>query len=435
MPVTAPATFSLGAIAPQDAMAVFAARGLLRPSFRWQDVWQEEHARAFAVAGVMRLDVLEIIRSQVQDAGDNGTDLNAFRNQVRAQLQAKGFWGDVEVTDPATGEVRTTRFDNRRLALIYDVNLRQSHAAGRWARIQRGRMPYVVYRTMRDERVRASHRPWDNVVLPKDHSWWDTHFPPCGWRCRCTAFATDEAGVAKLRNSAPKDSPVKTEAPPTQYVEYTNTTTGQTERVPRGIDPGFAYNPGKAHLARAAERLDRGLAAVQPVRTRSPATSAQSATAQQTVRAVIARGRSEQAFRDFLANPPPGNGGLPVAAVPALEREPPIAAVSAAALREQAREQAGRAGVPAVPAMLPTQAVQWALAQAVLDQGERLALADDRVLWWWARAGRGDQARRVHVVELERSALVWWVRLLGTFDEQEAVQRYPALARVIGDKR
>lgn len=434
MPTTAPAGFSLGAIAPQDAMAVFAERGLLRPSFRWQDVWQQEHSRAFAVAGVMRLDVLEVIRGQVQDAVDNGTDLKSFRNQLREQLQAKGFWGDVEITDPETGEVRTTRFDDRRLALIYDVNLRQSHAAGRWARIQRGRMPYIVYRTMQDEKVRQSHRPWNNVVLPKDHPWWDTHFPPCGWRCRCTAFATDEAGLTKLRAGAPKDSPVKTEPPPTQYVEFVNKSTGQTERVPRGIDPGFAYNPGKEHVARAQARLDRTLAAIKPVRSPANRPAADpapgQATQHQLARAAIARSRTEEAFREFLAEPTPGNGGVPVAAVPALQGEHTLAKVSAEALREQARALE-RAGTPSLPLALPVRAAQWALAQAVMDEGERLALDDRRVLWWWMRAGRAGQPARVHVVELLRELEAWYVQFLGTLDEAEAVQRYPALEKVL----
>jgi hypothetical protein len=415
MPQTAAPDFKLGAIAPQDAMAAFAARGLLRPSFRWQSVWQEEHARAFAVAGVMRLDVLKIIRDQVEDAVNNGTDLNSFRNQLRAQLVAKGFWGNVEVTDPDSGEVRKTRFDDRRLALIYDANLRQSHAAGRWARIARGRMPYVVYRTMRDEKVRASHRPWDNVVLPKDHPWWDTHFPPCGWRCRCTAFAVDEAGLERLRATAPKDSPVKTEAPPTQYVEFLNKETGQTERVPRGIDPGWAYNPGKVHVARMGEQLVRKLERVQP-------TAPRAANAAATVRAVIARQRTEKAFRDFLAEPPPGKVGMPVAAVPSLQGEPGVASVSAELLRAQAKRGD-------FPAGLPTKVAQWALAQAILDQGSRLVLDDERVLWWWAR-GSGD-GRRVMVLELQRSALVWWVQFLGTLTEGEARDLYPALAKVL----
>jgi hypothetical protein len=72
---------------------------------------------------------------------------------------------------------------------------------------------------------------------------------------------------------------------------------------------------------------------------------------------------------------------------------------------------------------------QWALAQAILDQGSRLVLDDERVLWWWAR-GSGD-GRRVMVLELQRSALVWWVQFLGTLTEGEARDLYPALAKVL----
>lgn len=419
MPVATPPGFTLGAVKPEDAIHVFQQRGLLRPSFRWQDVWNEEHTRSFAVAGVMRLDILADFRKAVEAVVEQGGDLAMFSRELKATLIRKGWWGDLEITDPATGELRKTRFNDARLRLIFDVNMRQSHAAGRWQRIQRGRMPYIVYRTMRDERVRASHRPWDNVVLAKDHPWWDTHFPPCGWRCRCTAFAVDEAGLARLKASAPKDAPVKTEPPPTQWVEFQNRSNGQVQRVPRGIDPGFAFNPGKAHVPRGVDMLNRTLAEVK-------ATAPRAADALQVVRAVVARTRTERAFKDFLAAPPvtPKGSpvGMPVAALPSMAGEPPIASVAAADLLAQAQ-------AADYPRNLPTTAAGWAMAQAVVDQGQRLALPGGRVLWWWAR-GNG-ASRRVHVLELARGDLVWWVQHLAALSVDEAVGRYPALAPLL----
>lgn len=409
------ADITLGAIRPEDAIAVFQRRGLLRPSFRWQDVWQAEHARAFAVAGVMRMDILRLIRDGVDGAVTNGSTFAEFRDTVRRQLVARGFWGNVEITDPATGEVRKTRFDDRRLQLIFDVNLRQSHAAGRWARIQRSRSDtHIVYRTMRDERVRASHKPWDDVVLPKDHPWWHTHYPPNGWRCRCIAFGINERGIERMRAAGAK---IKTEPPPTTWVEFVNKSTGQTERVPRGIDPGFAYNPGQVHVQQGMDRLVREATAVRP----SPA--AGGADALRVTRAVVARGRSERAFREFLAAPPAQpNTGMPVAAVPGVGSEPVVASVRAVDLVRQA-ERAD------YPPGLPTQAAGWAMAQAVIDRGQRLDLADGRVLWWWARGGGAD--RRVHVLELEKSSLVWWVQQLAALSVDEATARYPQLAGLV----
>ncbi len=419
MPVAAPPGFTLGAIKPEDAIAVFEQRKLLRPSFRWMDVYQEEHTRGFAVAGVMRLDILADLREATDNAVNNGGSLQDFVRQAKAKLQAKGWWGNIEITNPETGEVRKTRFDDARLQLIFDVNMRQSHAAGRWQRIQRSNMPFIVYRTMRDERVRASHKAWDNVVLPKDHPWWDTHYPPCGWRCRCIAFAIDQSGLDQLRANAPADAQVKTEPPPTQWVEFVNKSTGQTERVPRGIDPGFAYNPGKLHVQRGTELLERTLASVQ-------ATAPKAGNAMQVVRAVVARGRTEKSFKEFLAKPPktgPGGPvGHPVAALPSMAGEPGVASVNNAQLIAQSK-------LTEFPKPLPTTVAGWAIAQAIIDQGQRLELATGRVLWWWAR-GSGDK-RRVYVLELQRSALVWWVQRLLALTTEEAARDYPKLSGLL----
>lgn len=418
---TAPAGFSLGAVAPEDALAAFAARRLLRPSFRWQDVWQAEHARAFAVAGVLRLDVLQTIRTEVQRAVAEGLDLNTFRERLRPLLVAKGFWGKLEITDPETGELRTTRFNNQRLALIFDVNMRQSHAAGRWARGMRGTLPLILYRTMGDERVRVSHQAWDWICLPREHPWWDTHTPPNGWRCRCYFMFIDQAGVAKLQRAGKK---IRFEPPPEQWVPFTNRSTGQVQRVPAGIDPGFAYNPGKVHVGQAAERLERGLASAGDDRTAPDSAS----TSHQLQRAVIKRGRAEEAFEAFITEPPPQDVGMPVAAVPprpatpaatpTATPEPTVASVSALDLRAQLT-------ISEFPRTLPATVAQWALAQAVLDTGQRLDLGDGLVLWW-VRHGSS-----VLVMELQRSALVWWVRALQTLTRDEALARYPELQAVL----
>lgn len=238
-----PAGLRLGVISPQDAIAAFDERKLLLPSFRWQDVWQEEHQRAFAVAGVSRADVLAVFRDELDAKFAEGGTLADFSRSVRPALAAKGFWGDVEVTDPATGETRVTRFDERRLQLIYDVNVRQSYAAGKWQRYQqtKGQFPFVLYRTMDDGRVRPAHQAWHNLVLPIDDAFWATHWPPNGWRCRCNATQLNQRGVDRLQAAGQK---LKRSAPADDWLPYINPHSGEVKAVPRGIDPGFGYNPG-----------------------------------------------------------------------------------------------------------------------------------------------------------------------------------------------
>lgn len=274
MPVPVPASLRLGIVEPKDAVAAFDARGLLQPSFAWQDVWQEEHTRAFAVAGVQRLDVLQIFKDELDAALKEGLGPAEFKKALIPRLVAKGFWGNVEIAGLTASETRMTRFDERRLHLIYDVNMRQSHAAGRWARIERNKatMPFVMYRTMRDERVRAAHRPWDGVTLPVDDAWWDTHYPPCGWRCRCTAFGLAQKDIDRRLADGEK---LKRQAPAEQLITYVNPRTGEVAPVPRGIDPGFAYNPGKTRDAQVYEASLRKALASYPLSAATAVAQAQ----------------------------------------------------------------------------------------------------------------------------------------------------------------
>lgn len=48
------------------------------------------------------------------------------------------------------------------------------------------------FRTMGDENVRDSHRALEGVVRPLNDSYWQTHTPPLGFRCRCWLEQTND---------------------------------------------------------------------------------------------------------------------------------------------------------------------------------------------------------------------------------------------------
>lgn len=337
MPAALPTRFKIGAAEPKDAFNAFERRALLQPSFRWEDVYAQEHAAGFAVAGVAQADVLALFQQGIDTALAGGGSLADFAKAVQPQLVAKGWWGDVEVTDPKTGEQRITRFDDARLQLIYDVNLRQSYAAGRWARIERTRAskPFVMYRTMRDERVRASHARWDGVVLPIGHPFWRTHYPPNGWRCRCRAFAVSERDIARYQADGVA---IKREAPPVEFTEFVNRQTGEVRRVPVGIDPGFDYNPGQVRLPLVADLQRNALDAADPA----------------LARALVQQQLQGDNFKRFLAQPLPGEA-LPVGM---------LSAEGSAAIGAKGRTVMLPAGVSADAASL-------SLLQLVIDTGRR----------------------------------------------------------------
>ena len=245
MPQPLPPGFALGVLEPKAAVAAFAQRSLIEPTFSWQDLWNEEHTRAFTVSRLTEERLLEFIRDELAKAIAEGARFDAWAATVQARLEEAGWWGRREVIERPGAEPVATTFDPARLRLIFHVNTRQAYAAGTWAGIERNKatLPFVIYRTMRDVRVRASHKPWDGLALPVDHPFWKTHFPPNGWRCRCRAYAIDERGLASLVKAG---LPVKREAPPERWVTFVNKRTGEVSKVPHGVDPGFGYNPGQA---------------------------------------------------------------------------------------------------------------------------------------------------------------------------------------------
>lgn len=53
--------------------------------------------------------------------------------------------------------------------------------------------PNLKYRTIGDARVREEHAALDGIIRPVNHAFWNTHYPPNGWRCRCSVQQTTDA--------------------------------------------------------------------------------------------------------------------------------------------------------------------------------------------------------------------------------------------------
>lgn len=245
-----------------EAVAALVARGTtLHPSFSWKDVSAEEHGAAFTVAKSVGFDILADLHQSLVDAMARGETFQQWRRQIQPVLEAKGWWGKKPVVDPADGAVKTATLGTpRRLRTIFDVNMRVSHAAGRWAQIQRVKQarPYLMYSAVMDRRTRPQHRAWHGIVRPVDDGWWSTHYPPCGWRCRCSVR---QLGPRDLAREGLAVSP----PPVVMTRDFVNDRTGEVSRVPVGIDPGWGHNVGMtARDAQAAQTYAEKWAAGPP---------------------------------------------------------------------------------------------------------------------------------------------------------------------------
>ncbi len=203
----------------------FFRRKLNLPSETWRDIERAAHDRAFMVAGAMKADLLVDLRKAVEQSLQ-GSSIGEFRKQFAAAV-AKHGWTDWAGEGTAAGEAWRTR-------VIYQTNMATSYAAGRRAQLLDpdllSRRPYWRY-VHADGVVhpRPMHKQWGDMrlTLRYDDPFWNTHFPPNGWGCKCRVVAVAKPGQGDAT------------APPAGWNQV-NPATG----APDGIDEGFDYAPG-----------------------------------------------------------------------------------------------------------------------------------------------------------------------------------------------
>ena len=221
----------IGNVPAVDAIANLRSK-LAIPTTAWDDHLALPRAKAFVVAGATKVALLNDLQEDIASALEQGESISQFRKRVDQTVQTHGW----------------TYNGKRgwRTRVIYDNNLRSAQMAGRWAQIQRVKKqrPYLVYKTVGDTRVRDQHREWHDIVLPVDDPWWDTHYPPNGWGCRCYITSANDRLLERMGLEPNK------RAPDLNKTERINPTTGEVYGdVPQGIDVGWDNNVGKQWLA------------------------------------------------------------------------------------------------------------------------------------------------------------------------------------------
>lgn len=215
----------------EAAIAFFRAK-LNMPAATWDAIWGEMHTQAFTVAGAMTDDIIESFRIAVDRAISTGSTFADFKKDFDSIVERTG-WG---FNGSATW----------RAQVIYDTNLSVAYQRGHWQRMTspniRKSRPYLRYVRSSSGDPRPEHLAWENIVLPWDDPWWDTHYPPNGWGCKCGVRSLGERDLQALTDRGVN---VTLKAPEIEYYEYNDKPRNRTLQVPKGIDPGWDYNVGK----------------------------------------------------------------------------------------------------------------------------------------------------------------------------------------------
>ncbi|WP_338813641.1 DUF935 family protein [Bernardetia sp. Wsw4-3y2] len=87
----------------------------------------------------------------------------------------------------------------------YNTSVASAQAAKKWQQIQRDKdlFPYLQFKTQNDKAVRGEHKRLHNIIRKVDDSFWNTHYAPLAYNCRCYVIQLEEGTETKL----PKDLP------------------------------------------------------------------------------------------------------------------------------------------------------------------------------------------------------------------------------------
>jgi SPP1 gp7 family putative phage head morphogenesis protein len=182
-------------------------------------------------------DVLPDICKAIDDAFFNGTTLATFRNQVEPILKDKGWLKKIEdMYIDAMYHLET----------IFRTNLGLSYASGHYKQQieSADTHPYWQYNALLDSRTRPAHSALNGKVFRYDDPFWDTMYPPNGYRCRCSVRTFTEKQV--------NDRGLKVESGTDNMVWEDNKAAGYKDPTTGDViftDPGWSWNPGKSDLS------------------------------------------------------------------------------------------------------------------------------------------------------------------------------------------
>lgn len=178
-------------------------------------------ARAFYVTGLYQQDMVNLVSDALKEALENGETLEDFKARISEVIKSQ-------------------QWHERKIENIFRTNMQTAYMAGRYKKMQEVKAfrPYWQYVAVMDKRVRPNHAVLHGLVYPADHEFWDSNFPPNGFRCRCTVITLSERQVKKKGLTVQSDMPGPT--------MWTDPKTGMEYHVNfPGADRGFSNNPFK----------------------------------------------------------------------------------------------------------------------------------------------------------------------------------------------
>lgn len=186
----------------------FLRRRLALSDDDWREAWRRATEKAERVVDDMAAGMWRDLLSALTDIFAGGGTKDDFRDQYEAITKRNGWARDGNAGWHST--------------LVWRMETFGARAAGRWEQAWRlqwarpGTKYYFRYMTAGDHRVRDTHRLWQGIILPIDHWFWHTHFPPNGFNCRCHVTILSDRDLLRYGWEVTSDLDRRLAVPPDQ---------------------------------------------------------------------------------------------------------------------------------------------------------------------------------------------------------------------------
>jgi SPP1 gp7 family putative phage head morphogenesis protein len=161
-------------VPPAEAVEYFKAKKLVTKK-EFNGLRHDAQAAAFTVSGIYRKDVLQAFQDELAAALANGTPQAKVIKRFRDILAGAGH----------------RKLGAWHLEAIFRTNMGIAYGVGRRRALEEvaDDLPYWEYHAVKDDRTRPAHAACDGIILPADHEFWQTHYPPWAFACRCSVTA------------------------------------------------------------------------------------------------------------------------------------------------------------------------------------------------------------------------------------------------------
>lgn len=191
-----------------DAIAYALSREVVPSDDYYNRMSGIQRRQAVSIAGLAELDHVRYVMAQVDSALINGQSFDEFKRNVNL----------VDIDLP-----------RHRLRTIYQTNIQQAYAHGRWTEQQRNKKdkPFLKRVEINDSRTRPEHKRLNGITKPIDDAFWQYYYAPDAYNCRgiMVGLTQDEAESQGITDSASLPDIAKSSGwgTPAQYSErFTN---------------------------------------------------------------------------------------------------------------------------------------------------------------------------------------------------------------------